>query len=71
MMLIFISLCFLQDLFADFASQTDGEEPALDLGGMKALLDSVGERPSDDDLAALFAAADADGNGTVDMDGPS
>ena len=59
----------VMDLFSDFAGDVDDDgKQVLGLDGMKNLLDSVGERPSEDDLAALFEAADADGNGTVDLD---
>ncbi len=52
----------VRDLFSSFA--VGG---SLDKGGLRAVLESIGERPSDGVLDELFAEADADRSGSIDL----
>ena len=63
----------LSDLFLQFAKKTKGGEddhrgPYLNLGRIRLLLESVGERPDDDTLASLLADVDAHGDGRLGLD---
>lgn len=52
------------DLFATFA---DPDTRTLDRAGLAAVLDSIGERPGESTLSRLFAEADTDESGTIDL----
>ena len=61
----------LSDLFLQFAKKTregDDRGPYLNLGRVRLLLESVGERPDDDTLASLLADVDAHGDGRLRLD---
>lgn len=52
------------DLFHTFAF---GDDPTLDLEGLRALLAAVGERPDEATLRQLFTTADVDSSGGIDL----
>ncbi|KAL3782949.1 hypothetical protein ACHAW5_002730 [Stephanodiscus triporus] len=61
----------LSDLFLQFAKtrkDPDDAEPYLNLGRIRLLLESVGERPDDDTLRSLLADVDARGDGRLGLD---
>ena len=61
----------LSDLFLQFAKKTkegDDRGPYLNLGRIRLLLESVGERPDDDTLRSLLADVDAHGDGRLRLD---
>ena len=53
-----------RDAFKAFDSDGGG---AIDHAELKALMASVGQMPSDDEVAEMIKIADADGSGTVDF----
>jgi len=60
----------ISDLFHTFAATNRNDDNApltLDHKGMKRLLSSIGERPSDATLLEIFQAADIDDSGTIDL----
>ncbi|CAB9498791.1 Adenylate kinase [Seminavis robusta] len=62
------------DLFFQYATKRDtgktsgeAQEPSLDLEGVQNLLEGIGETHDDDTVQRLFAEADLDNSGSVDL----
>jgi len=56
------------DLFFQYATTTtDSGAPSLDLQGVHNLLEGIGESHDDETVRRLFADADIDGSGCVDL----
>lgn len=58
----------LSDLFLQFAKTQEDGDAYLNLEQVRALLESVGERPDDATLQSLVADADVDGSGRLRLD---
>ena len=57
------------DLFFKFASETtDNGQPSLDLKGVHRLLEGIGECHDDETVGRIFADADVDNSGCVDLE---
>lgn len=56
------------DLFVQYAKQHDGIEYTLDHHDVGELLRGIGEEPNERRLQQLFATADLDGNGLIDLE---
>jgi adenylate kinase len=55
------------DLFAQYAQTYDGTK-CLNCDDIRSLLRGIGEVPADATVSKLFAVADGDGNGLIDME---
>lgn len=56
------------DLFFQYASDTKGHhQPTLDLEGVHQLLDGIGECHDDETVKQIFADADIDNSGGIDL----
>ena len=56
------------DLFDQYAQARSGGVRSLNCDDIRALLRGIGEPPADETVSKLFAVADADNNGLIDLD---